>query len=602
MRSNIFYIVICIMIIYSQPLNALMWYINDTSTLNGDIYTTEIGNDSNSGLTPSSPKRSLAIISGLIKAGDTIFIDAGIFYETLNIETDYLNIIGVDPQKTIINASDSKIESISGIKAYSTNNIMIKNIKVINSYYGIDIRNLSTPYEGSLIENCITNNNTFGIFISNSGGISQNIRIVNNRCYNNAYYGFYCEGINHRIINNEFYNNKRAGLRLTNSNICIVEKNISYDNAGNGLEIMNTYGGSHIVRDNICYNNSGDGILYEGVTNGVLENNEVYNNSNNGIFIYTRYYGNVIGNHIKNNKVINNFNGIRIEGTAGRKAFNNMIYNNTLILNSNYAVIIEGTSYDNIFTKNNIIIGESGTGIYNNSPNSFNFTRNYWGTTNEDTIYNMIQGPGRDLIVWNPYRFNFIDTTIGADTVAPASPDIITVENITEGILISWNEVTKNEEQGGYPFQLNGYRIYRSTDPNIPDWQPPLGEVSSSETQYIDNDIMQGETYYYRVTSFDTYITDGVVYENESWYSDIISVFIQESRDTYVKDEMLVKFDKQYQYIEVIGETEIRISGPSKEDIENFNNLQGCEVKYYDPVLKFYQLKIPANKTVEEMI
>ncbi|MEW5694021.1 MAG: choice-of-anchor Q domain-containing protein, partial [Candidatus Hydrogenedentota bacterium] len=75
---------------------------------------------------------------------------------------------------------------------------------------------------------------------------------------------------------------------------------------------------------------------------------------------------------------------------------------------------------------------------------------------------------------------------------------------------------------------------------------------------------------------------------------------VSETEKMYVKDEILVKFKEQS--IEIHGETQYILIGPSKEDIENFNNLQGCEVKYYDPVLKFYQLKIPANKTVEEMI
>ena len=59
-----------------QKSKANTFYINDKIT-KGDIYTITIGNDSNDGLTATSPKLSIIDVYQKAEEGDTIIIDTG---------------------------------------------------------------------------------------------------------------------------------------------------------------------------------------------------------------------------------------------------------------------------------------------------------------------------------------------------------------------------------------------------------------------------------------------------------------------------------------------------------------------------------------------
>ena len=65
--------------------NGTRLYVNDNSLLN-DFYTTAIGSNNNPG-TPSAPLATLTFAISIAKAGDTIFVDAGI-YSTPNLTLD----------------------------------------------------------------------------------------------------------------------------------------------------------------------------------------------------------------------------------------------------------------------------------------------------------------------------------------------------------------------------------------------------------------------------------------------------------------------------------------------------------------------------------
>ena len=76
---------------------AINYYVNDGSTL-GDVYTTAIGNNGNPG-TAAAPFASLtyAVNSIGLVSGDTVFVDAGLFYqldENLLFDVNNVAIIG----------------------------------------------------------------------------------------------------------------------------------------------------------------------------------------------------------------------------------------------------------------------------------------------------------------------------------------------------------------------------------------------------------------------------------------------------------------------------------------------------------------------------
>ena len=61
------------------------YYINDGSKT-GDVYTTAVGSDANSGKTPDAPMASLASLLSFyhLQPGDTVYIDSG----TYNLSSD----------------------------------------------------------------------------------------------------------------------------------------------------------------------------------------------------------------------------------------------------------------------------------------------------------------------------------------------------------------------------------------------------------------------------------------------------------------------------------------------------------------------------------
>lgn len=86
---------------------SIAYYVNDGSTA-GDVYTTDVGNDSNTGTSPSKPKASIqsVIDSYDLRAGDVVYIDSGTFNLTQNIYIDY-NDFGVATNPLVIQGSTS---------------------------------------------------------------------------------------------------------------------------------------------------------------------------------------------------------------------------------------------------------------------------------------------------------------------------------------------------------------------------------------------------------------------------------------------------------------------------------------------------------------
>lgn len=71
---------IVFLLLFCQKTTAITYYINDNSVVD-DLYTKAIGNDTNDGLTPSTPKLSIEALYKTAKEGDVIYIDRGIYPE-----------------------------------------------------------------------------------------------------------------------------------------------------------------------------------------------------------------------------------------------------------------------------------------------------------------------------------------------------------------------------------------------------------------------------------------------------------------------------------------------------------------------------------------
>jgi hypothetical protein len=193
-------------------------------------------------------------------------------------------------------------------------------------------------------------------------------------------------------------------------------------------------------------------------------------------------------------------------------------------LNLSWGIYLSETSASNEFSKNVISGGGANPDscVLNEATSEvvFDFTRNWWGTTDSSAIRAKIGGTSeahRDSIIFSPYRLDTIDTAPGADTVAPAAPDTVAASAIdSTSILVTWSTSMTSEEPEISPM-LNGYRIYRSPTAETSLWVA-VGEVNSSITDYLDTELAPSTQYYYRVTAFDNWPI-----ENQSWYSDSIA-------------------------------------------------------------------------------
>ena len=152
--------------VYSQSENLFAiknepigFFVNDNST-NGDVYATAIGLDSNNGLRPSSPKRSLQAIidTYMLDPGDVIYIDTGSYDLENDITLQYVTGGITNPLIfrgstnwvhggtvfnnagfNILNSEYISIDQISisnalrGVRLYQSRNCMLSNVWVANS-------------------------------------------------------------------------------------------------------------------------------------------------------------------------------------------------------------------------------------------------------------------------------------------------------------------------------------------------------------------------------------------------------------------------------------------------------------------------------------
>jgi ELWxxDGT repeat protein len=82
-------------------------YVNDND-LTGDIYTTAIGNNANSG-TPAAPLATLDFAVSAAKSGDTIFVDAGNYVTPTFVISKELTVIGTNPAISVNDAANPLI-------------------------------------------------------------------------------------------------------------------------------------------------------------------------------------------------------------------------------------------------------------------------------------------------------------------------------------------------------------------------------------------------------------------------------------------------------------------------------------------------------------
>lgn len=372
-----------------------------------------MGNDANSGLTPSSPKASIsAVLSAyVIKPGDTIYVDAGTYNLSttliLNAVSSGVKIVGYSnptypSRATVIDRGNT---SASVIELQNADNVTLDHLTIRGGYYGV-YANSSSDSDNLTISNSVFVANSYsGVFFDQSNDTA---RILNNRFDpSGGYYGLQAYGADavistnfftgglygsgevsgaRSLVSNNTFNVVRNGLAIYSSQYVPADRIIVRDNrydavsetaipvSSNGLVTGNiiTHAGTGIsgtceFRNNIVSDGTNGIYAYSGST---VTNNRIFNNTSLGLLLGgsttnsgNRIYNNSVGiqmdfgsaGAITNNFVYDNYSvGIQIN-SGGYYGGTPTIANNTIIQKAGSAIYVYDGRSQNVLVKNNII-------------------------------------------------------------------------------------------------------------------------------------------------------------------------------------------------------------------------------------------------------
>ena len=299
-------------------------------------YTATTGSDSNPG-TIGSPFLTIAKGLSVMGAGDTLYLRAGTYIEsidaqvqTIPIGTSWANapIIAAYPGETVILRPSSTSWVIGMTQGY-IQYVMFKDLVIdaTNADYGIKVLNGAHHVRFTGVE--VKNSKRQGVHSTLGSGPASgqtfieflNMRVHDNGTVANLDHGFYVEVANQLIEGCEVYNNAAFGVHLyrggsttlpTNN---IVRKNYIHNNnrLGSGRGGIMIAGPSNLVYNNVVANNTeGIELGYGSANNNEVFNNTVYGHSTFGIQVRSG----MSGNQLKNNIVYSNGTNIINDGSG----------------------------------------------------------------------------------------------------------------------------------------------------------------------------------------------------------------------------------------------------------------------------------------------
>jgi parallel beta helix pectate lyase-like protein/uncharacterized protein DUF1565 len=283
-------------------------------------YVATTGDDGNSG-TQSRPFRTIRKGLTMLRAGDTLQLRGGIYYE------------GINSQNQTIKSGDSWASPVT-IAGHQGEVVTLKGGLNLNAYRG------SLRY---LVFDNLTIDGR-GVFVGGLG--AQHIKLQNSEIKNapsNGIQGYdaaYIEFINLKVHNNGS-SRWDHGFYIAMQHTLIDGCDI-YNNSGYGIQVYN-----------------GHCTTYDCADHTTIRNSSIHNNRGTGGV--TLSYGRNIS--FSNNIVYNNRNGVHVSygKPTNIKIEDNNIYNSVygiLISESSIGTIVQ----DNILSQNAIAINDRGTG------------------------------------------------------------------------------------------------------------------------------------------------------------------------------------------------------------------------------------------------
>lgn len=307
------------------------------------------------------------------------------------------------------NVATNYIEDRAALKCNDSDYLVIKNVTVRNSFFGI----LVEKSKYGLIENCdVKGEATTESYLESSNG--------------NAIHLWYCK---YMTITNNKIRNHRDGIYFEFVENSTIENNWSESNMRYGLHFMfsheNDYQGNTFYK-----NGAGVAVMYS--TKVLMENNQFVDNW--GTSAYGLLLKDITDSKLIDNLFSNNTIAISADNTMRCEIENNRFDGN------GYALRVMGNCTDNVISSNDFL--QNSFDVTTNSSSNYNdFTGNFWEEysgydLNNDGIgdvpfrpvklftYIIAQSPASIILM----RSTFIDLLNLAEKVTP----VLTPESLVD--------------------------------------------------------------------------------------------------------------------------------------------------------------------------
>lgn len=241
------------------------YYVNDNNRT-GDIYTSAVGNNSNSGM-PNAPLATLAAALTRAQAGDTITVDAGTYSNILTI-TKNVYIRGAGTGLTVLNGAAGTITAPPGSGETG----------IIQSIPGLT----NVVIEKMTIDGTISNE-MYGIFIQGGGRVSY-CEIRN--CASGYYFRSTSTESRTAMGNDNYIHHVNSfGILFAGNGLNATASNnlIDLSSSPNGLGFLAGYGGDGDVGNLTIVNNSIINFSGFGILLSTLQPAQIHNNSMTGL-------------------------------------------------------------------------------------------------------------------------------------------------------------------------------------------------------------------------------------------------------------------------------------------------------------------------------
>ena len=379
------------------------YYVNDQSFA-GDILTTALGDNLNSGRFPGQPMASLnALLAAYdLDPGDTVFVDTGSYTALVNLvigATDAgVRFEGPPVGAAIVDRANVAAAS-SVFELIGAADVEFANLHITGGYRGIQA---TADSDGLLVEDCmvyanqeygvstdsecdfavLTGNTLYGIpggssddnqayglylegddaralgnvvFDCSTDGIYQAAErglLEGNMCYRNTSYGIYANGHGSDltvVFNNTCWSNTTGGIEATGRTR--AEQNTTYGHTGSSDIGILGNGANVSLLNNVSYDNS-RGLYVQ--SDARAEGNRVYNNSDWGIYVYSG--GDLLRNHVYSNQ-----KGVYLYGSTSY-GFDGAVDNNRIYANSGVGLRVYRAG-DETYMRNNTVYETVGNAV-----------------------------------------------------------------------------------------------------------------------------------------------------------------------------------------------------------------------------------------------